>query len=272
MDMVKKLIIIISCLLLVIGLCIFNAKVINIKQIKVRQEIIKSEKINDNLNDFLIAYFSDLHYGTFINQEFVNEVINTINNYDVDIVIFGGDLFDSPNISLEDKTFFIQQLKSIKANYGKYAVLGECDTNDITTTQILKDADFTILNNSNISISVDKKSSINIIGISDVNDMNAFSGVDSNNYTFVISHFPDCYDNVKDYNFDYMLAGHSHGGQVYLPIINLFTRDKGCEKYFHGKYKEDNKILDITNGLGRSKYNARFLADSEIVMYRLNSK
>ena len=67
-----------------------------------------------------------------------------------------------------------------------------------------------------------------------------------------------------------MLSGHSLGGQIYLPIISLFTRNEGCKKYYTGKITKNGKTLDITNGVGRIHNNARFLADSEIVLYRLD--
>ena len=267
-NMVKKIIVIVTSLIIVIATCIINATIFNTKQIQTRQVILKSEKINEERSGLLIAYFSDLHYGTYIDNDFLENVISKINDYKPNIIIFGGDLLD--NIKEENKVCLTDVLKTLDAKYGKYAILGDQDkTNEDDISKILKDADFKIIDDTNITININNESSINIVGI-DNNFDEAFHGINSNNYTIVVGHYPDLFEDIIDYDFDYMLAGHSHGGQIYIPLINYFFRKQGCQKYYHGKYQEDNKTLDITNGIGRTDNNARFLADAEIVLYRLD--
>ena len=267
-NMVKKIIIIVGSFVIVIATCIINATIFNTKQIQTRQVILKSEKINEESSGLLIAYFSDLHYGTYIDNDFLENVISKINNYKPNIIIFGGDLLD--NINEENKVYLTDVLKTLDAEYGKYAILSDQDkTNKDDISKILKDANFKIINDTNITININNESSINIVGI-DNNFGEAFHGINSNNYTLVVGHYPDLFEDIIDYDFDYMLAGHSHGGQIYIPLINYFFRRQGCQKYYHGKYQEDNKTLDITNGIGRTDNNARFLADAEIVLYRLD--
>ncbi len=269
-NMVKKIIVIVTSLIIVIATCIINATIFNTKQIQTRQVILKSEKINEESSNILIAYFSDLHYGTYIDNDFLENVINKISDYKPDVIIFGGDLLD--NINEDNKVYLTDALETLDAEYGKYAILGDQDkTNEDDISKILKDADFKIIDDTNITININNESSINIVGI-DNNFDEAFHGINSNNYTLVVGHYPDLFEDIIDYDFDYMLAGHSHGGQIYIPLINYFFRKQGCQKYYHGKYQEDNKTLDITNGVGRTDNNARFLADAEIVLYRLDSK
>lgn len=280
--MIKKIVIIITCLALTITLCVINATKINTKQIKTRQEVIKSNKIIDNNDDILIAYFSDLHYTNFIDDKFVEKAINKINNYDPDVVIFGGDLIDKyviESISSDNREFIVNSLKSLNAKYGKYAVFGNHDVDSSWTTdeieQLLIESGFIVLKNDNVTLNINNNN-INIVGINSLwyteEFFNkAFANIDNNYYTLVVSHYGDLYDNIKNYNFDYMLAAHSHGGQIYFPLISLFNRKEGCQKYYRGKYSKDGRTIDITNGVGRTRYNARFLADSEIVIYRLTS-
>ncbi len=269
-NMVKKIIIIVATFIIVISTCIINATIFNTKQIQSRQVVLKSEKINEESGELLIAYFSDLHYGTYIDNDFLEKIIIKINDYKPDAIIFGGDLVDS--INEENKIYLIDTLKTLDAKYGKYAILGEQDkTNEDEISKILKDANFKIINDTNTTININNNNSINIVGI-DNNFVEAFHGINTNNYTIVVGHKPDLFKDVIDYDFDYMLAGHSHGGQIYIPLINYFFRKEGCQKYYRGKYQKDNKTLDITNGVGRTDSNARFLADAEIVFYRLESK
>ena len=62
----KGLIIGFICILLTSLLCYYNATQINTKQIAVRQEILRSQKIDEDTDGLLIAYFSDLYYGSLL--------------------------------------------------------------------------------------------------------------------------------------------------------------------------------------------------------------
>ena len=75
-------------------------------------------------------------------------------------------------------------------------------------------------------------------------------------------------DELSDYPFDYMVAGHSHGGQLYIPLIGAIYIPQYAYNYNHGKYVIDSKTLDITNGVGTTRKDIRLFADQEIVIYR----
>lgn len=274
--MVKKILAILLGLLIIIGICVVNARYINTNQLYVREEIIYTSKLDENSNDILIAYFSDLHYGGLINNSFLDKAINTINNFDPDIIIFGGDLvddFSTKGISVDNREYIINSLKSLESKYGKYAIYGEDDANE-DILNIYNESGFKLLDNTNVSININNNI-INVVGINSLPEkvggyLDSFNGINPINYTFVVAHHPDTFKTVITNDFDYMLAGHTHGGQVYFPIFSLFNREWGCEEYYKGKTKKNNKTLDITNGVGRKDTNARFLADAEIVMYRLS--
>lgn len=278
--MLKKILIIIGGLLIAICLCVVNAEFINTKQLTADEKVIVTDKLL-NTDELLITYFSDLHYGNYIDDEFLNKVINKINDFDSDIIIFGGDLIDQysySGISERQKEHLIEGLKSLTANYGKYAVFGEDDIGSDGTLDnikaILEEADFKIIDGKNILLNVGKNDYINLVGVnslaySDELLSKSFESINSNYYTLVVSHYPDMYKMVRDYSFDYMLAGHSHGGQIYFPLISLLNREEGCEEYYRG---EIDKTLDISNGVGRTGINARFNADAEINVYRLEKQ
>ena len=269
--MLKRLIIAFSGLFLFILLAYYNATQINTRQINIRQETIKSEKIDEDLNDMLIIYFSDLYYGEMLDETFINNLISKINIFQPDIIIFGGDLINQ-NINQE---FLTSSLSLLDAKHGKYAVLG--DNDGLLAQEVLTNSGFDIIDNDNRTINIDKNSYITLVGsqpmINGQPDLNkAFAGTNSNSYTFFLSHCPDQFDGVISYQFDIMLSGHSLGGQIYIPFVELFFRPEGCQRYYRGVITKNSRTLDITNGVGRIDSNARFLADAEIVLYTLKSK
>ncbi|MBQ0036787.1 MAG: hypothetical protein KBT35_07725, partial [Firmicutes bacterium] len=223
--MIKKIIIISATALLIIGLCICNAFIINPKQIKVREEVLSSTKIDKDLDGTLIVYFSDLYYGKFIDNDYLNRLVNSINAFNPDIVIYGGDLLDNDEVEISSLS---QNLRGISASNGKYYILGDNDSNK--AKEILSSADFKIIDNTNKAINVDYNSYINLINVNSTNPNidEAFKDINENTYNILITHYPDTFSKLVDQCFDYCLAGHSLGGQVNIPIINLFDRPHGA--------------------------------------------
>jgi len=281
--MAKKITIVCITFISILVLILTNALYINPSQITIREETIESVKIDDDLDGLIIVYFSDLYYGNYLDDEYLTRLVDKINLFDPDVVLFGGDLIaDTYVLDGINKNKLIDTLSSINYHLSKFAVLGEqdlCSQNNIQeVTSILQDSNFVILNNDSKKVLIDSNSYINIVGVASMykgepNYETAFSKVDGA-YTIALTHCPDSFADLLDYNFDYCLAGHSLAGQVYMPIINLLSRDYGCQKYLRGKHQANNqnKVLDITSGIGFKDGHIRLFSDSEIVVYKLKHK
>ena len=275
----RKIVIIVLCVLSLLGISYINATKANPNQLKVRQEKIKSDKISEDLDGFLIVYFSDMNYGKFFDKNKLKRLVETVNGFSPDVIIFGGDLLDEIEtpMSQDERDNLKKELSTLKAGYGKYAVLGDEDMrSQDKVMNILEEAQFTVLKNETRTIGVAVGSCINIIGLNNCKnsdpDLSLLSSISAADYSFVISHCPDLFDEVKDYAVDYMCAGHSRNGQIYIPLVNFFYRDEGCKKYYRGKTTKNSTTLDISNGLGQNGYNARLFSDPEIVLYKLSAK
>ena len=83
-----------------------------------------------------------------------------------------------------------------------------------------------------------------------------------------VCHTPDSADLVPADLTDYMLAGHSHGGQANLGFIALDTPAMAVS-YLAGKHViRESFTLDISSGVGTTIKNVRFMTGNEIVVYR----
>ncbi len=272
MSKIKKIILILLISLITLLVTIYNAKYVNTKDIIARKETLTSDKIDNNLNNLLICYFTDLHYGTYLDDEDLDNIAEKINEFNPDLIIFGGDLIDNA-ISGSKQTKLNNFLRSLNSKYGKYAVLGDKDNEYLSQVKtIYNECDFRLLDNAFERIYVNG-SYINIVGINcnSPNLTSAYDGQNSIYYTIAISHYPDISDDLTSANTDYILAGHSLGGGVYLPLINLFNRPSGAMNHYKGKSTVNSMTLDISSGLGTTKNDARLLADAEIVIYKLKA-
>ena len=85
-------------------------------------------EINDlgwNFNNFRILNLTDIHLGQWINPEYLDELVDYVNTFNVDIVTLTGDYF-SYNINDYDKCLE-KSLEKLTAREGKFGVLGNHD-------------------------------------------------------------------------------------------------------------------------------------------------
>jgi predicted MPP superfamily phosphohydrolase len=269
-------------LALILGLCGYMTADVYIfapKRISTRYEELSSADIPEQLNGMNILYFSDLDYGTFVNEERLNALVDKINALSPDVILFGGDLYDdAASFSDNDSSILSKAFSSLKASYGKYAVYGNSDDRSdemkAAVNSIYAASDFEVLNNQSISLHKQSSGSITLVGLdSSVNgkpDIDAaYSTVSRDSYVITICHTPDTALSVPADITNYFLAGHSHGGQAYY-FFGALYEPEGAKEYLRGTHTVSNSFtLDITNGVGTTKKDVRFLADAEVVMYQL---
>ncbi|MBQ9329213.1 MAG: metallophosphoesterase [Solobacterium sp.] len=249
------------------------------KRYQVRYETLSSVFIPEQMNDVTILYFSDLDYGTYMDEERLSKLTDTINSLSPDVILFGGDLFDQDAPLSEESAELIQTyFSSMRAPLGKFAVLGDFDYRFPELPELLREVlfecDFELLVNSSVLVRNGGSGSITITGLDsglygnpDISA--AFANVGRTGYNIVLSHTPDLAEQVPVDLTNYMIAGHSHGGQVYWGVGALYTPEM-AELYFRGKHDIDDQfILDISNGVGTTIEDKRFLANAEVVLYRL---
>lgn len=218
------------------------------KMIVVKEERIIDDKIPKNFSGTKIVQFSDLHYGSTIFMNDVKNLVKLINGRNPDLVIFTGDLIDQNyNISSNEREKLIKALSGINASIGKYAVMGDEDSDEYAT--IIKQANFSLLNNSYDLIYDDDNLPIIIIGVGSLLEKkyniedayNYFKDANSNTelYKIVIFHEPDLTDYIlSGHEANLLLAGHSHNGNIILPFVGSVVKYEGANNYYSEKYNE----------------------------------
>lgn len=250
--------------------------------------IIKEEKIESNtlptsFHGFKIIHFTDLHYGSTIFLDELENLVDQINKRNPDLVVFTGDFIDrSYQIKDEkEKEEIVKQLLKIHSTVGKYAVTGNHDyeTDDFNT--ILTKSNFHILDNDYDLIYYQDLEPILLVGLNSsikghLDIEKAFNYFQTENskqdiYTITLLHEPDTIDSIlQTHKTDLALAGHSHNGQVRLPFYGSIIKVKGARKYSEEYYKIKNTDLFISGGIGTSDYPIRLFNRPSINFFRLN--
>src|SRR5204863_138767 len=94
----------------------------------------------------------------------------------------------------------------------------------------------------------------------------------------VLEHSPDILETLSYYktlgnNFKLMLSGHTHGGQVWLPLIGTpIVPSNFGQKYAYGHKRENDMDIFVTSGIGTSILPIRFMMPPEIAVLTINAE
>jgi uncharacterized protein len=119
---------------------------------------------------------------------------------------------------------------------------------------LLEDSSIPLLHNRSEVVRL-RDQSIRFVGVADlwsgeVDGDRAFAGVSANDPAIVLAHNPDTKDVLGNRPWDLMLSGHTHGGQVVLPILGehfVPVRDK---RFIAGLKRWNGRQVYITRGVG----------------------
>ena len=254
----------------------YYARYVGTTGIVIKEYSVINEKIPESFHGFKIVQFSDTHYGmTTFNDELKN-MVSKINILNPDIVVFTGDLVDYHyNLNDDEKNDIINILSEIDASLGVYAVTGNHDQN-VSYEGILSGSNINLLKNKYEYIYNGTSEKIMLIGLDDylegTLDLDAaFSYEDDTSYKILLAHEPDVYDKLTKVP-DLMLAGHSHNGQVRIPLAGAIYKTVGAKKYYDPEYSLGDTKMYISGGVGTSKYKVRLFDRPSISLYRLYSK
>lgn len=287
---IKRLVIFFIILILVITLGLLYSRYIATKNIKTKEYKIVNSNFTEDYYGLKIAHISDIHYGRITFEKELKELVKKVNKTKPDIIVFTGDLIDQDTVltnEMNDKISSI--LSKLKAPIGKYAVNGNHDYKFKDWDLIIENSDFTNLNDKYDLIYLENNRHIIISGMS----TNSYGKISIDEklketteyfkdkkddekpiYSILLMHEPDFVDNVNLNNYDLVLSGHSHNGQIRLPYVGALhsTLPYGSRKYYDNYYKVKKTDLYISSGIGTSKLNFRLFNRPSFNLYRFTNK
>lgn len=237
-------------LLLILILLIYNH--IQISKLYINKPIFRNNKLSKELR---ITQISDYHANHRIDE---NNLLDEIRKFNPHIILLTGDIIDSGTKDIQPTVKLMGKMTKINKNI--FFVSGNHEVGSKYGNEFiykLKELGIIVLDNDKEIIDIEGES-INICGVGfyinrgDYEE--AIEGIDENNLTLVLSHSPNRPMVYSTGVEDLILSGHTHGGQVRLPLIgSVIVPGQGFfPKYSKGHYELGNTILYIDSGLGNS--------------------
>ena len=275
--------------ILIIGVIIFilialYSRFIATTGLEVKEYVVSSSNITDNLYGLKIVHISDIHYGQTVDSKYLDKLVKEINLLKPDILVLTGDLLDKQkDINENDINVITSSFLKINPSIGKYIVSGDNDVSFENWKSIATEAGFKIIDDNYELIYSKGYTPILLAGISSfnnninesytkieefINSSNEFNNI----YKILLIHQPDLIDNVNYSYFNLILSGHSLDGQIKLPIINDWLLPVNAKKYHEKYYKLNSTKLYISNGVGTTNFKFRLFNRPSINLYRLSNK
>jgi predicted MPP superfamily phosphohydrolase len=229
----------------------------------------------DAFDGFRIAQISDVHHSRIVSIEEVRRVVRLAQSAQPDMIALTGDYTTAYRRYIEPCA---EALGTLAAPAGVWAVLGNHDhyTDPQLTTRALERAHIGVLNNANTVIRRGSDT-LQLIGIDDW-DWNgtdwprAFHGTDAKRPSILLSHQPRVLDLAETASISLILSGHTHGGQISLPLIGPPARFSKGLKYLRGLYQRNHTQLYVSSGTGVIGLPVRLHVPPEIAVLRLKRK
>lgn len=282
MKVFKFILLFILTIVILGSCCLLYAFKIEPYRLKVNEFHLTEKKTDSNA--VKIVQFSDTHVKNDFTYENLDKVVNMINSQKPDIVIFTGDLYDNYGKYNDDKNV-IAKLQKIEAKYEKIAIWGNRDYGGGAVRQyenIMTQSGFTLLKNENRYVTVENDKKILFTGLDDSMLGNIYMPDSTKlydaNYQVLLNHEPDVVEDYLDYNYNLVLSGHSHGGQVNIPFLPAVNKKAVSAtslsiKYTGGLYNLDsngNEKMYVNTGIGTTHISARFGVVPEVSVFYIS--
>ncbi|MFM9904355.1 MAG: metallophosphoesterase [Pyrinomonadaceae bacterium] len=280
-------------------LCLVYGYFIEPNQLVVRQEAIVVKGWDPAFDGFRIAMIGDIHGGSNgVTAEKIRHIVELTNEQNPDVIVLLGDYvsqnyeagpIDQRSLKMPIETI-AANLRGFNSKYGVLAVLGNHDGwfNDDKVASELSLLGYRVLQNEVALIEIGGKR-LRFLGLKDhmrATNWKAFSdsakqaafATDKTGDLVILEHSPDILplvtgDRAISDDLKLFLAAHTHGGQVWLPILGrpIIPSSYG-QKYAYGHVREMGVDMFITSGVGTSILPFRFMVPPEIVVLTIRSE
>lgn len=226
------------------------------------------------LHGFTIAQMSDFHLGPTVSIGNLRQAVEVTRELKPDLIALTGDFVLG---SAEYAKPCAQELAALRAPYGVMACLGNHDhwENASLIRRALLDARIPVLVNTGLSL---LEGALWIAAVDDVwaghPDLDAaLAGVPGGAVVLLLAHEPDYADTVAEHGgVNLQLSGHSHGGQVRLPLIGAPLLPHLGQRYPAGLYHIGNLTLYTNRGVGTIYPPIRFNCRPEVTLITLTAE
>jgi hypothetical protein len=213
----------------------------------------------------------DIHYDPLCEDSYIAGVVKAINLLQADLIVYTGDFVTSRLQRVSDLAVL---LASAHARLGAFTIPGnhELWTNVVFVERILNDrAGIRMLRNA--SIALPGEDEVYLTGLDSFSagfpNPSILDRTPAQSRHIVLAHEPDSFRDLTDPRIRLQISGHTHGGQVRLPLFGALVLPSWGHDFQQGLYTRDGRLLYVNRGIGTMGVHLRINCRPEITVFEL---
>jgi uncharacterized protein len=234
-----------------------------------------------SFHGYRIVQLSDIHLDEYTEPFFLEHIVNRVNAIAPDLVLLTGDFITHGSLTFVAGGHAIHRCAEILTSLTaplRYGVLGNHDVafDAAMVIQTLTTNGTPVLVNQYLPIERNGDR-LWLCGVDDPGtshpNLDLAIPPKPDGPVILMAHAPDYADDVLAHPrgplVDFMLGGHSHGGQIKLPFLGALILPPGAEKYSEGLYRLKRMQLYVNRGIGTVGLPFRLNCPPEITVITL---
>lgn len=202
------------------------------------------------------VHFTDFHHKGDV--EYATRVVRTINQLAPDFVCFTGDLVEEARFAPEALSFIRQIDAPVYGAPGNHDFQSGASFSDFADSFAATGGAWLADESALVA-----KQDLEVVGMGR-KGVHGFRERRASRQVLLL-HYPEVANGLGR-RFDLILAGHSHGGQIRLPLIGALIVPKGVGRYDHGFYETPGGPLYVNAGIGTYRIPFRWNCRPEITL------
>lgn len=257
--------------------CYLYGREVEIRRVEIKPLTLTLPRLAPEFDGYRIVQIGDIHLDDWTRPERLSGIVAQVNAQRPDLIAIMGD-FASRSAKQLDTRRLTGALRELRARDGVLTILGNHDylTGVELIRRCIREASVTELVN-DVHTLRRGKATLHVAGVDDV--MEGESRLDlvlrdlpDSGAAILLAHEPDFADvSAATGRFDLQLSGHSHGGQVRVPLLMRLALPPFSQRYTSGLYRVDGMLQYTNRGLGFVDMRLRFLCRPEITVLTLRS-
>ena len=263
-------------------LALIWASFVEVHRLKLTEYLMFTDLLPPGVPPINVLHITDLHIERWTKRE--DKVLEIARSVDADLIVISGDYVNtSYNEDPETHRLVRQLLSQLSAPYGVYATMGTppVDLRD-QVAPILQGLDnITLLRHDWVEVALENGRSLAVMGMDCTHHLptdranlaRLASRVPHHLPKLFVYHSPELMPEAAQHGLDFYVCGHTHGGQVRLPIIGpLLTSSQLGRRFVMGHYRLGRTNLYVSRGIGLEGMSAprvRLLCPPEMTKFTL---
>jgi predicted MPP superfamily phosphohydrolase len=241
--------------------------------IETTQTTITVPRLPKAFSGLRVAFLTDIHHGPFTGLNYVKKIVSKTAELKPDLIVLGGDYCH------RDKAYIdpcFDELASLQAPLGVFGVMGNHDAWESLpmSKSAMRRVKIPELTNTGVWLTRGG-ARLRLCGVGDLwtdeQDLpKALGDAASEDACVLLSHNPDFAESLSDARVGLVLSGHTHGGQVQVPLYGApYVPSRYGQKYLQGLVQAPATQVYVSRGLGTITPPLRFNCRPELSVITL---